>query len=171
MRSLECYFGIYFHRCCATREMNTKTTLSWAHKPFATGVHKLFSLYIMTAACSLCICYPPNCSPSDLHGMTLIIGRVIIIILSTFISIMFIAMSHFSLDLNFSLGLFLPPILLLSLSLSLSLPLLLLLSLFLLLILSLFIHSFIYLSIHFQTSTWYFFISYTKLWLLMAYRI
>ena len=36
MRSLECYFGVYFPRCCATREINTKITLSWAHKQFAT---------------------------------------------------------------------------------------------------------------------------------------
>ena len=46
MRSLECYFGIYFPRCCATREINTKITLSWAHKPFATGLHTLFSISV-----------------------------------------------------------------------------------------------------------------------------
>ena len=42
MRSLECYFGLYFPRCCTTREINTKITLSWAHKQFATRVHTLF---------------------------------------------------------------------------------------------------------------------------------
>ena len=42
MRSLECYFGVYFPRCCATREINIKITLSWAHKQFATRVHTLF---------------------------------------------------------------------------------------------------------------------------------
>ena len=30
---------------CATREINTKITLSWAHKQFATRVHTLFSIY------------------------------------------------------------------------------------------------------------------------------
>ena len=40
--SNECYFGVYFPRCCATREINTKITLSWAHKQFATRVHTLF---------------------------------------------------------------------------------------------------------------------------------
>ena len=33
-----CYFVVYFPRCCATREINTKITLSWAHKQFATRV-------------------------------------------------------------------------------------------------------------------------------------
>ena len=42
MRSLECYLGIYFPRCCATLEINTKITLSSAHKQFATRVHTLF---------------------------------------------------------------------------------------------------------------------------------
>ena len=45
MRSLECYFGVYFPCCCATREINTKITLSWVHKQFATRVHTLFSIY------------------------------------------------------------------------------------------------------------------------------
>ena len=45
MRSLECYFGVYFPRCCATREINTKITLSWAHKQFVTRVHILFYMY------------------------------------------------------------------------------------------------------------------------------
>ena len=30
---------------CATREINTKITLLWAHKQFATRVHTLFSIY------------------------------------------------------------------------------------------------------------------------------
>ena len=47
MRSLECYFGVYFLRCCATREINTKITLSWTHKQFATRVHTLFYIYWM----------------------------------------------------------------------------------------------------------------------------
>ena len=43
--SLECYFGVYFPRCFATREMNTKITLSSALKQFVTWVHTLFSIY------------------------------------------------------------------------------------------------------------------------------
>ena len=46
MCSLEFYFGVYFPRCCATREMNTKITIPWAHKQFAMRVHTLF--YIST---------------------------------------------------------------------------------------------------------------------------
>ena len=46
MRSLECYFGVCFPRCLATREINTKITLSWAHKQFATRIHTLFYMYI-----------------------------------------------------------------------------------------------------------------------------
>ena len=53
MRSLECYFGVYFPRCCATREINTKITLSWAHKQFATQVHTLF--YILSTGCTAAI--------------------------------------------------------------------------------------------------------------------
>ena len=41
--SLECYFCVYFPRCFATREINTKITLSWALKQFVTRVHTLFS--------------------------------------------------------------------------------------------------------------------------------
>ena len=41
-RSLECYFGVYFPSCAATREINTKITLEWAHKQFVTRVHTLF---------------------------------------------------------------------------------------------------------------------------------
>ena len=47
MRSLECYFGVYFPRCCATREINTKITLLWAHKQFATRVHTLYIFMYM----------------------------------------------------------------------------------------------------------------------------
>ena len=39
MRSRECYFGVYFPRCCA---INTKITLEWTHKQFVTRVHTLF---------------------------------------------------------------------------------------------------------------------------------
>ena len=46
LRSLECYFGIYFPRCFATRERNTKITLSWALKQFVTWVHTLFSIFL-----------------------------------------------------------------------------------------------------------------------------
>ena len=49
MRSIECYFGVYFPRCCATREINTKITPSWAHRQFVTRVHTLF--YIYTTSC------------------------------------------------------------------------------------------------------------------------
>ena len=44
LRSLECYFCVYFPRCFATREINTKITLSWAPKQFVTRVHTLFSI-------------------------------------------------------------------------------------------------------------------------------
>ena len=42
MRSREGYFGVYFPSCVATREINTKITLEWAHKQFVTRVHTLF---------------------------------------------------------------------------------------------------------------------------------
>ena len=45
LRSPERYFGVYFPRCFATREINTKITLSWALKQFVTRVHTLFSIY------------------------------------------------------------------------------------------------------------------------------
>ena len=45
LRALECYFGIYFPRCFATREVNTKITLSWALERFVTRVQTLFSMY------------------------------------------------------------------------------------------------------------------------------
>ena len=41
----QCYFGVYFPSCEATREINTKITLSWRQKQFATRVHKSFSIY------------------------------------------------------------------------------------------------------------------------------
>ena len=44
MRSLECYFGVYFPSCFANREINTKIKLSWALKKFVTRVHTLFSI-------------------------------------------------------------------------------------------------------------------------------
>ena len=68
MRSLECYFGIYFPRCFATREINTKTTLSWALKQFGTRVHTLFSvcryqhtiLFDTSGHVQICLCYMDN---------------------------------------------------------------------------------------------------------------
>ena len=42
MRSREGYFGVYVPSCAATREINTKITLEWAHKQFVTRVHTLF---------------------------------------------------------------------------------------------------------------------------------
>ena len=42
MRSREGYFGVYFTSCEATSEINTKITLEWVHKPFATTEHTLF---------------------------------------------------------------------------------------------------------------------------------
>ena len=45
LRSLECYFCIYFSRCFATREISTKITLSWALKQFVTRVHTLFCIH------------------------------------------------------------------------------------------------------------------------------
>ena len=47
LRSLECYFGIYFPRCFATQDINTKITLSWALKRFVTRVHTLFSMHFL----------------------------------------------------------------------------------------------------------------------------
>ena len=46
----ECYFGVYLPCWFVTREMNTKITLSWAHKQFATRVQSLF--YI--CSCNTC---------------------------------------------------------------------------------------------------------------------
>ena len=44
INSPECYFGVYFPRFFATREISTKITLLWAHKQFATWIHTLFSI-------------------------------------------------------------------------------------------------------------------------------
>ena len=44
-------FCVFFPRCRVTREINTKITLSWAHKQFATRVHTLF--YISSTCCVL----------------------------------------------------------------------------------------------------------------------
>ena len=46
LRSLGCYFGVYFPSCEATREINNKITLSWALKQFVTRVHTLLYIYI-----------------------------------------------------------------------------------------------------------------------------
>ena len=43
--SLECYFDVYFPPRFATREINTKVSLSRAPKQFVTQVHILFSIY------------------------------------------------------------------------------------------------------------------------------
>ena len=43
-----CYFGVYFPRCCANWEINTKITLSWAHKQFSTRVHTSSSMYLVS---------------------------------------------------------------------------------------------------------------------------
>ena len=45
MHSPECYFGVYFPCCCATRVINIKTTLTLADKQFATWVHTLYYIY------------------------------------------------------------------------------------------------------------------------------
>ena len=36
------HFVVYFLSCDATRKINTKITLKWAHKQFVTAVHTLF---------------------------------------------------------------------------------------------------------------------------------
>ena len=57
MRSLECYFGVYF---LVAAQKNTKITLEWAHKPFVTRVHTLFYIYfihmILISYCILLYC-------------------------------------------------------------------------------------------------------------------
>ena len=57
LRSLECYFGIYFPRCFATREINTKITFSWALKQFANRMHTLFSIF-PSVYTFFCFCTP-----------------------------------------------------------------------------------------------------------------
>ena len=66
LHSLECYFGVNFPSWEATREINTKITLSWVLKQFITRVHTLFSMYatysISHRNCRFClcgICYQP----------------------------------------------------------------------------------------------------------------
>ena len=44
--ALKCYFGVYFPRCFATREINTEIILSWALKRFISQVHTLFSMTV-----------------------------------------------------------------------------------------------------------------------------
>ena len=46
LRSLECYLDDYFPRCFATREINTKITLSWALKQFVARAHTSSSIYL-----------------------------------------------------------------------------------------------------------------------------
>ena len=48
LRALECYFRAYMPRCLATRDINTKITLSWALKQFVNRVHTLFSISPVT---------------------------------------------------------------------------------------------------------------------------
>ena len=45
MCSLKGYLGVYFPHCLTTWEMNSKITLSPAHKQFTTHVHISFSIY------------------------------------------------------------------------------------------------------------------------------
>ena len=40
--SLECYIGIYFQNCEATREIDINIAVEWALKQFSTRVHILF---------------------------------------------------------------------------------------------------------------------------------
>ena len=40
--SVERYFGVYLPHCFASREINTKITLSWVHKQVACLAHTLF---------------------------------------------------------------------------------------------------------------------------------
>ena len=47
LRSLECYFGVYFPRCFVTQEINNKITLSWALKQLVTRVRALFSIPVL----------------------------------------------------------------------------------------------------------------------------
>ena len=42
MHSQEDFFGVYFPSCFATRQINSKITIKWAHKQFVTTVHSLF---------------------------------------------------------------------------------------------------------------------------------
>ena len=51
-RSAEGYFGVYFPKCEATRETNTKITLEWAQKRFV--LHDITNLWttIKTTSCT-----------------------------------------------------------------------------------------------------------------------
>ena len=44
LRSLKYHVGVYSPRYFATRDINTRLTLSWALKQFVTRVHTLFSM-------------------------------------------------------------------------------------------------------------------------------
>ena len=48
LRSLKCYFGIYFTRRFTTWEINTKITFAWALKQFVTRVHTVFYIHIVS---------------------------------------------------------------------------------------------------------------------------
>ena len=53
LRSVECYFDVYFPRCFATREINTKITLSWALKHFVTRVPYVdYTIFSPFSVCS-----------------------------------------------------------------------------------------------------------------------
>ena len=54
LRYLECSFDLYFPGCLATRELNTKITLSWALKQFVTLVYTLFFIYTLTVRSDSC---------------------------------------------------------------------------------------------------------------------
>ena len=58
LHPFECYFRVYFPSCFATREINTKITLSWALKQLFTRVHSLFYINFSwrwtSPACSAC---------------------------------------------------------------------------------------------------------------------
>ena len=45
MGPLKGYFALYFPGRFATQEINTKITISWAHKQLATQGHILSSIY------------------------------------------------------------------------------------------------------------------------------
>ena len=58
MHSLEYCFAVYFPRCYATREINTKIPLPGAHKQFVTQIHTLLYIYLTVSfLCSGCDYY------------------------------------------------------------------------------------------------------------------
>ena len=69
LRSSECYVGVYFPRCFATREINTKIALSWALKQFVIPVHTLFSIHSFM---SLVYLYPSSCFTATLANTHII---------------------------------------------------------------------------------------------------